>query len=302
MAADEPNPAPPRRTPRGIVWRALRFGVWPFLREVWRRFQEDQGTVLAGYLAYSAMLSFMPFLIFATALTGFLIGPDTGRETLDILFDAVPPHVAQTLEPVVLDIVGQRRGGILTLSALGAIWAASNGIEALRVGLDHAYDVDDSRHVALSRAIAILVVLIGFLIFTVLGMLIVVAPLAIRIVEGWMGVDVPAGINTARYTMAVVILWATLWGMHRFLPSRNMKGFVLWPGIFASMLIWVMMATAFSLYFSFTPFYSVTYGTLAGVMLTLLFFYLTGIALIFGAQVNATINAERLVPLRGPEA
>lgn len=281
------------------LWRALRHRAWPFLREVVWRFNDDQGTVLAGYLAYSAMLSFMPFLIFATALTGFIVGPQEGRAALDLLFEAVPEHVARTLEPVILEVIGQRRGGILTLSALGAIWAASNGIEALRVGLDHAYDVDESRHVALSRAIAILVVLAGFLIFVALGVLIILAPLAFRLVEAWAGIDVPAGADIARYAVAIAILWSALWMVHRFLPSRPMRGFALWPGILASMLIWVMMATAFSIYLSYTPFYSVTYGTLAGVILTLLFFYLTGVALIFGAQVNATANARRMAATTG---
>jgi len=284
-----------------FVWRLIIRAVWPFLREAWWRFQDDQGTVLSGYLAYSAMLALMPFLIFATALTGFFVGPEGSQEALDILFDAVPEHVARTLEPVLLEVIGQRRGGILTLSALGAVWAASNGIEALRVGLDHAYDVDDSRHVALSRAVAILVVLSGFLIFVTLGILIVLAPLALRLFEVWMGVPTPQEITYLRYAIAIVILWITLWGMHRFLPSRRMSGFMLWPGILASILIWVMMATAFSIYLSYTPFYSVTYGTLAGVMMTLLFFYLTGIALIFGAQVNATVNSARLAGAQEPE-
>jgi len=284
-----------------MIWRLLRLAVWPFLREVVWRFNDDQGTVLAGYLAYSAMLSFMPFLIFATALTGFIVGPDESRAALDILFDSLPEHVAKTVEPVLLEVIGQRRGGILTISALGAIWAASNGIEALRVGLDHAYDVDDRMHVALGRLMAIFVVLSGFLIFVSLGVLIILAPLAFHLIEIWTGFETPAAANYARYLIAIGILWVTLWGMHRLLPSRRMRGFVLWPGILASIVIWVAMATAFSIYLSYTPFYSVTYGTLAGVMMTLLFFYLTGIALIFGAQVNATVNSDRLVPLRPPE-
>jgi len=256
-----------------------------------RRFERDGGSVLCGYLAYAAMLSFMPFLIFATALAGFVVGEEGGREALEVLFGAVPAHVARTLEPVILEVVGERRGGILTVSALGAIWAASNGIEALRVGLDRAYDVDLRRHVALNRVIAIGVVLAGFVIFVALGVLIILAPLAFRIVEGWAGIDVPAGADIARYAVAVAILWATLWGVHRMLPSRAMGRHVLWPGILATILLWVAMATAFSIYLAYTPFYSVTYGTMAGVILTLLFFYLTAAAIILGAQVNATVNA-----------
>ena len=79
------------------------------------------------------------------------------------------------------------------------------------------------------------------------------------------------------------------------LPCASaLKTFRIWPGILASMLIWVCLATLYSIYLAFAPNYSLTYGALAGVILTLLFFYLTGVALIFGAQVNATVNAHRL--------
>jgi membrane protein len=267
-----------------------------------RRFNEDQGSVLSGYLAYSLMLSLMPFMIFATALTGFIVGAEESQAALNALFAAVPEHVAQTLEPVLLEVIGQRRGGILTLSALGAIWAASNGVEALRVGLDRAYDVDASRHVALSRLIAIGVVLSGFLIFTVLCTLVVLAPLVFNMIEYWTDIRIPLGIDVLRYLIAAGVLSASLYGMHHVLPSRSMSGFRLWPGIIASVVIWAVVATGLSIYLAYAPSYSVTYGALAGVIVTLLFFYLTGAALIFGAQINATVNAHRLGAASGPDA
>jgi membrane protein len=76
----------------------------------------------------------------------------------------------------------------------------------------------------------------------------------------------------------------------------------LWPGVLASVLIWSMAATGMSVYLAYAPSYAVTYGTLAGVIVTLLFFYLTGVALIFGAEVNAAINAARPGAARGPDA
>ena len=85
-----------------------------------------------------------------------------------------------------------------------------------------------------------------------------------------------------------------------------MRGLNLWPGILASVVIWGAAATGLSIYLAFAPSYTVTYGTLAGVIVTLLFFYLTGVALIFGAEVNAVVNAKRLAAdrrgaTRGPD-
>jgi membrane protein len=282
--------------------RTVLKATWPFLWRVVKRFSQDQGSVFSGYIAYSLMLSLMPFLIFATALTGFIVGVEESQTALNALFSVVPEHVAQTLEPVLLEVIGQRRGGILTLSALGAIWAASNGVEAVRIGLDRAYDVDAARHVALSRLISVGVVLLGFVVFTVLCTLVIFAPLVFNLIERWTDIRIPQGIDTLRYLIATAVLSASLYGMHRVLPSRSMRGFRLWPGILASVVIWAVVATGLSLYLAYSPSYAVTYGALAGVIVTLLFFYLTGLALIFGAQVNAAVNQHLLGAARGPDA
>jgi membrane protein len=239
--------------------------VWPILWAAIQRFGRDQGSVHSGNIAYSLMLAVVPFLIFATALTGFFVGQQGAEMALAALFEGVPEHVALTIEPVLMEVVGQRRGDILTLSALAAVWAASNGVEAVRLGLDHAYEVDDSRHVALSRLISIGVVLTGFAIFTLLSALIVFAPLVFVLVERWTAVDIPAEADVIRYALSLAVLSGTLWAMHRVLPSRRMRGMRLWPGVLASVLIWSMAATGMSVYLAYAPSYAVTYGTLAGV-------------------------------------
>ena len=268
--------------------------LWPFVKAVLWRYNDDQGSVLAGYIAYAAMLSLLPFLVFATALAGFVVGPENSAQALDMIFAGAPAHVTQTLEPVVLEVLSHRRGGVLTISALGSIWMASNGVEALRIGLDHAYDVARSRHIALNRLYAIVLVVLGYVVFVALGLLLVLAPLIFRIFEAFVGIDIPASADVIRFGVGLAILWLTLWVLHRTLPSRPMQDIVLWPGILTSVVLMVLMATGLSVYLAFAPSYTLTYGTLAGVILTLLFFYLAGAATILGAQVNAVVNAGRL--------
>ncbi len=221
---------------------------------------------------------------------------------LEYLFRGVPDHVALTVKPVLLEVVGQRRGDILTISALVAIWAASNGVEAIRLGLDRAYGVPRARHMALSRLIAVAFVLGGYLVFTLLAVLIIFAPLAFVLIEKWTTVRIPVGANLVRYAVGIAVLGGSLWAMHRVLPSRRTRGLRLWPGVLASVIIWSLAATGLSIYLAYSPGYTVTYGTLAGVIVTLLFFYLTGLALIFGAEVNAVINRERMGAASGPDA
>lgn len=290
---------PPIRLPKIRVHWALRTPSL-FLWAVLNRFIENEGSVFSGYIAYALMLATFPFVIFAMALTGFVVGQQTAEMALDALFQALPEHVALTLQPVLFEVIGTRRGGVLTLSALIAIWAASNGFDAIRLGLDRAYGVPRARHMAASRLIAVAFVLGGFIVFMLLAVLIVFAPLGFLLIENWMKTDIPRQADIARYAAGIAILWASLWLMHRVLPSRRMRGLMLWPGVLASVIIWSAAATGLSIYLAFSPGYTVTYGTLAGVIVTLIFFYLTGLALIFGAEVNAVVN--RLGAASGPAA
>lgn len=301
-----PRPRLPKvRWPRLRIHWALR-APGAFLWAVIRRLGEHDGTVFAGHIAYSLMLAVFPFLIFAMALTGFVVGQQAAEIALDALFEGVPEHVTLTLKPVLFEVIGQRRGGILTVSALVAVWAASNGFEAIRLGLDRAYGVPRARHMAVSRLIAVAFVLGGFVVFMLLAALIVFAPLAFLLIERWAEIEIPRQADLVRYAVGLAVLSGSLWLMHRVLPSRRTRGLKLWPGVAASVVIWSLAATGLSVYLAFAPGYTVTYGALAGVIVTLLFFYLTGLALIFGAEVNAVVNrlgaASGPAAPRGPEA
>ena len=277
-----------------ILWRWLRHKVWPFLLAVGNRFYEDEGWVLSGHLAFSGMMALIPFLIFATALTGYVIGPEGGQSVLAQLFLTVPDYVARTLEPVVVEVSSKSRGGLLTVSAFGAMWAASNGVEALRVGFDRAYDVEAYRHIAWSWLISIGVVLVGFLLFILLAVLFIAAPILFALIEAWSGTNIPREADLIRYGIGFSVLALSLWGTHWILPSRRMRGLKLWPGIVASLALWSAAASLFSLYLSYTPYYTVTYGTLAGVVIALLFMYFSGAIIILGAEINAIVNREEL--------
>lgn len=273
-----------------IVSRIRRIYAVRFLMETVRRFNDDQGAVLAGYIAYASMLSVFPFLIFAFSLAGLLIERAQSQRALNWVFDNVPEHVARTLEPVLMEVLAGDRRGILTISAIGTIYAASNGVQAIRIGLDRAYDIETPRNFVLNRLVSIGIVLIGFAVFGVLATLIIFAPLAFQLAEAWTGYEIPRVADVVRYIIGAAVLYGTLWLMHRTLPARPMGWKRLWPGLLVSMVMWGILGTVMSVYVANTPTYTLTYGTLAGVIVTLLFFYLTGVSIIFGAEVNATIN------------
>lgn len=274
-----------------MVWEAIRDSALVAGR-AYKHFDLNEGWILSGYIAYSVLLAMFPFLIFTAAFASAMAGPGGLTAALDWLFEQAPPNVAEFLAPVLRDVLGQDRGGLLTVSAAGAVWAASNGVEAFRAAFDRAYDAPRVRGFVLRRLIGIAYVFLGSATFALLGFAIVLAPLITHAVEFLTGVVISSGVGALRYGAGGAVFIAFLWALHRFLPSRPQDGARLLPGIVSTLLIWMAGATAFSLYLSHAPSYSVTYGGIAGVIVTLLFFYLTGAAIIFGAEINAAL--ERL--------
>jgi membrane protein len=263
------------------------------LRVIWAaydRFERNDGWSMAGYIAFSGLLSIFPFLIFAATLTGILFGGEQSESIIEALFEIAPEHVAQTLEPVVVEVLNKQSNEILTLSLLFAIWVASSAVEAFRIAFDRAYAVPDPRSFIENRAMAILFVFLGALVAALLGVSILFSPLILHFLETALHVRVPPAASTITYGFGVLVFIGFLLVMHRMLPGRRLKTARLWPGVLVTTLLWVGFALGFTLYLSYTPSYTVTYGTLAGVIITLMFFYFTGVAIIFGAEINAAMN------------
>jgi membrane protein len=264
-----------------LIWRVLKDAVDGF----WR----NDGSALAGYIAFTGLLSIFPFLIFVTMLIGTLIGEERSDELTQALFEIAPSHVAMTLEPVVQEVISGASERILTISALFAVWVASNAVESFRVSFDRAYRVTDPRGFFHARAVAIGFVFLGAIVAALLGFSILLAPLIIRLL-GDAGIPIPEFASYLANGLGLVVFTGFVHLMHRVLPGRSMAGTLLWPGVLVTTAVWLIAAVGFSIYLTYTPTYSITYGALAGVIITLMFFYITGAVIIFGAELNAALN------------
>jgi len=271
------------------VWRSGAI-LWDAID----RFNRNDGTAMAGFIAFSSLLSVFPFLIVAATLIGAMLGDARSDQIIDALFRIAPDHVARTVEPVADEVLKRRSGGVLTVSALFAIWVASNAVEAFRIAFDRAYKVDDRRHFITGRLLAIGFVLLGAVVTALLGFSVILSPLLLHLAEQWSGERVPGGAGLLIYTFGLVVFAGFLFLMHRYLPGERLPLVRLWPGVVVSTILWMFGAVFFSFYLRYTPSFTVTYGALTGVVITLLFFYLTGAAIIFGAEVNAAWNRAGL--------
>jgi len=261
--------------------------IWRLVSDATRHFLAHDGTALAGYIAFAMLLALFPFCIVAVMAASLVVGTDASLGAITRLVELLPPEFISTIEPVLLEVVGVNRGSVLTLSAAVALWSSSNGVEAFRTAFDRAYEVDDPRPWWLNRLQSLGLVVLGAITFILISLAIVVAPLGLSLAREYLQIETPGIVTLGRYVFGILIFLGFLYVMHRLLPSDRVTP--VWPGILATTLLFFIGATGFSLYLAYAPGFAVTYGALAGVVVSMLFFYLSGAVIIFGAEVNASL-------------
>jgi len=254
-----------------------------------RRMSDEDGFMMAGHMSFTAIMAIFPFLIFLTAILSFIGSEEDLQRILALVFDTLPPEVATSLEPAITEVVVGRQTGFLTFGILATLWAASNGIEAIRLAFNRAYRVERLKPFWYRRVQNFVFVVVMALMVPLMSFLIVLAPLVWRLLSFWvdLGFSYQLFFTVIRYGIAILALFVTLLAMHRWLPNRPHGLRELLPGILLTMVLFVLAGTAFSLYLTHFADYSITYGSMASIVIALLFFYITSVIAVLGAYVNA---------------
>ena len=264
-------------------------------RTLWRtskRFIEHEGPSLAGYMAFSALLALFPFVVFLVALSGFVGQTDQVQDFIAYAFEYLPVEVGRALYPVVSAIVLQPpKDGVLTISLLGTLWVSSSGVEAVRTALDRAYGVPSRRPFWWRRLQGLAFVVAGAIAILVVMVTIVIGPLIWHAVNYLFEIpdDIYGLYNTLRYATGALGLFLVMCALYRFLPNVRQKWYHVLPGALFACLAWLAIATLYSLYLSNVGDYSVTYGSLGGIIGALMFFFVSAMVFIIGAELNAAI-------------
>ena len=259
-------------------------------------FNEDDGWALASHVALSGLLALFPFLIFGTALAGFL-GADSFSETaVHLLFDTWPEDIAEPLSREVQQVLTIPRGGLLTLSVLAAAYFASNGVEALRISLNRAYRVSETRAWYITRLASLGFVIAAVIIFAVISTLLVAVPVALRFAERyfpWLE-DLLRAVSDWGIYGTVLVLMAGLILSHKWLPDGQRRIIDVLPGVVVTLIFWTIGALIFASYLATFANYAATYAGLASVMIVLVFLYMVGVIFMLGAEINAALMKYRV--------
>lgn len=255
-------------------------------------FNNDDGWAIASHLALSALLALFPFLIFATSLASFLGAQAFADTAVHLVFDTWPDEIAEPIAREVATVLTVQRGDVLTFGILIAAYFASNGIEALRVGLNRAYRVIETRSIFVLRAQSLGFVVVATLGFVVVSALLVFAPIAVGIAEQRLPWIRPytGTITVWRFLIAAIVIVAALIAVHMWLPAGRRRFRDIVPGLIFTLVFWVAGSSAFAAYLGRFSSYASTYAGLASLMIALVFLYMISAIFIIGGELNAAIR------------
>jgi membrane protein len=256
------------------------------------RFVMHDAWAIASHIALSVLTSFFPFLILVTALAGLFGTGSLADEVADITLEAWPKEISRPIAGEVHNILTGRRSDVLTLGVVLTLYFASSGVESLRVGLNRAYGVRETRAWWVTRLESIAFVIGGAFMLLALSVLVVLGPFVWRGVLYWLPGLRPLDtlIGFLRIGVATVVIVAGLLLAHKLVPAGRRTFRAVLPGVGMTLFLWLLGGFGFSWYLEYYPgAYASTYGGLATAMVALIFLYTLGAIFLFGGELNGTI-------------
>ncbi|HEY1921973.1 MAG TPA: YihY/virulence factor BrkB family protein [Tepidisphaeraceae bacterium] len=283
---------------RDVVPVLRSFGTWAFLKRIWQQISEDGIFVWASALAYSWLFSVFPFLILLLSLVPYLplSTKESAHRVIAGFITSMLGSAAYTLNDNIDSVMLQPRRGWLIVGLAVSVWVASGGMSMTISALDKCYDVKIGRSYVRQRALAIALTL-GVAVCMLL--IIILLPIG-EGVEAWMRYQHLAAppviwaFNAARYGLSFVLAMFVLSIIYYFGPAIRQRFQLLSPGALFSAVVWIVLDLAFRFYIDRFARYDQTYGAVGGVAILLLFFYIDGLVLLIGAEINSEIDFERL--------
>lgn len=279
------NPVPPS---------SLSSRSWAVVRQVATDTFND-GFIHAGNLAYLAMLAIFPFFILGAALFDLIGGRDNAEAIILSVAQALPHAVAETIVPVAEDVIYARSGWLLWAGGAVGLWTVSSLIETIRDILRRAYGASSVQAFWRTRLLsaglilaAVVVLMLSLFAQVLIGGAQEVIHAAFPQLGQWIG--------TLRLSRIVPTLGlaASLWVLFVTLTPPAFRGRACpqWPGALFTTLWWMAVGAALPIVLRSVFTYDLTYGSLAGSMVTLLFFWLVGLGLVIGAELNAALAPD----------
>jgi membrane protein len=272
---------------------------WDVIKQAVKSFLDDDMVTYAAALSYHLTLALFPFIIFMLTLLGTLGLSDFFDRVLNQAQAALPPDVYELLARVIGEIRGQPREGLLSFSILFALWAASTGMRSVMNALNVAYAVEETRPTWKRYPLSIL--------YTIGLVAVVIAVAIFRLVGPWAAQRfvTKLGLTTAlakvwtwlHWPVVVLLLLLVIALIYYLGPNIDQPFRYVTPGSVSAVVVWIVASLLFSAYVENFGNYGATYGSLGGMVVLLLYVFVSSAVLLLGAEINATIH-----PAHGPRS
>jgi membrane protein len=261
-------------------------------KRTYREVLADNCLGLAAQLAYYFFLALFPALLFLVAIVSFipiagLLDAITGN-----LARVAPSEVLSIIQDQILKIAHEKNGGLLTLGMLGTIWSTSSGLNAIIDTLNQAYDIQEGRPWWRVKLIA-LGLTVALAVFIVISFTLVVAgPTLAERVADWahMGPAFALGWKILQWPVIFLLVALAVALIYYHAPDAVQEWIWITPGSLLATTLWLAISLGFKFYVSHFTSYNATYGAIGGVIVMMLWFYVSALAVLIGAELNAEIE------------
>ena len=265
------------------------------------RIGKDDASGLSAQLSYYFMLSLFPMLLFLLSIVPVVgVKQSTIR---DLIKDHVPSDYAPQVSGIIGDIMENASGGLLSIGLIAALWSASNGMTALMNAFYVAYDVEDSRNFVVAKLYSVLFTLAMIIVMPVALVLptfgqqigdLLFGPLGLGDQVKWL-------FDTIRFVLPVIVVLIAFMVLYTLAPNVKIKLLSVIPGAIFATIVFLGGSYLFGIYISNFANYSKTYGSIAGIIILMLWLYITGFIIIIGAEINAIFHQRKVVSGKTPE-
>jgi membrane protein len=279
----------------GFMWKLGGLTLRELGRRIWLEIYEGDLFTRAAALSYYFLLALFPLLLFLMAVLGYLAeaGTELRKDLLTYLGRVLPHSASQLIHTTIDEITKDVDFGKLSFGLLAALWFASYGVGAITETLNSAYGVKESRPFwkvrlsAVGLTIALAVLIISALALILYGGEIVEA----EVKHFGFGEAFTLATHILQWPIAIAFLLLAFALIYYFAPDlHHRKWYWITPGSLSGAFLWLLVTFGFRIYLRSFDRYSVTYGSLGAVIILLLWFYLTGAAILVGGKVNAEIE------------
>lgn len=270
----------------------LPISLAELVRRTLKEASDDDCLGLAAQLSYYFFLALFPAMLFLLATASFFPLQNVTDELARALGPFVSPQVLEILQEQMRRLAEAESGGLLTIGVIGALWSSSAAIVSIVGALNRAYDIEEGRPWWKVRLVAIGLT-IGLAVFVLIALsLVIIGPTVARYLgttTGW-GAPFEWTWLVLQWPLAFALVSTAVGLVYFFGPDAEQDWVWVTPGALVATALWLLVSLGFKIYIARFTDYNASYGAVGSVIVLLLWFYLSGLALLVGAELNAEIE------------